>query len=198
LTLPFRTSARLAEAPRSPYLPRRDPNRPQSPPYPDALPRALDLRAPWIAPAALALALASLALNAALLWRLREPERLAAPMVERVLSRLAEDDAVLRYQVRVAAGTPLHFDVPIDERYTLKLRTTLPIDTNVRVPLRTPLGDRTVTVPIKTSIPIRTDIPLHITDTFRLRTQTQAEYVVPLEVRIRDLPLDQIRRALEP
>ena len=162
------------------------------------MPRALDLRAPWIAPAALALALASLALNAALLWRLREPERLAAPAVERVLTRLAEDDATLRYTVRIPAGTPLHFDVPVDERYTVKLRNTLPIDTNVRVPFRTPLGVRTVTVPIKTTIPIRTDIPVHVTDTFRLRTQTRTEYVVPLEVRVRDLPLDQIRRALEP
>jgi hypothetical protein len=162
------------------------------------LPGRFDLRAPWIAPAALAAALVSLALNGVLLWKLSRPERLAAPAVERALGRLAESDARLKYEVRVPAGTPLHFDVPVDERYVVKLRASLPIDTEVRVPLRTPFGVRTVEVPIKTTIPVRTDLPVHITDTFRLRTETKTEYVVPLEVRVRDLPLQEISESLSP
>ena len=166
--------------------------------HPSEKPKLSILRAPWIAPAALAVAVASLALNGWLLLKLREPERLVAPTVGRVLTRLAEQDVRIKYQIRVPAGTPLHFDVPIDEQYTVKLRTTLPIDTNVRLPLQTPFGNRTVTVPVKTNIPLRQDIPFHVVDTFRLRTQTKTEYVVPLEIRVRDLPLDELRQSLNP
>lgn len=147
---------------------------------------------------ALVLAAASLALNAALLSRLRQPERWAGPAADRVLRRLAEQDARIKYQIRIPAGTPVSFDVPIDEAYTVKLRTSLPIDTQIRVPVRGPLGTANVRVPVKTTIPIRQDIPVQVRDTFRLRTATRTEYVVPLELRVRDLPLDAISQSLSP
>ena len=162
------------------------------------MPNSTTLRSPWIAPAALAVALLSLAANVWLIAKLRSPERLAAPAVDRLLTSLAEQDARFKYEIRVPAGTPLHFDVPIDERYTVKLRTNLPINTTVNLPLNTPFGRRTVTVPVRTNIPIRQDVPFHVVDTFRLRTQTRTEYVVPLEVRVRDLPLAEIRKSLDP
>jgi hypothetical protein len=155
-------------------------------------------RSPWIAPAALVVACVSLALNAALLWQLRSPERFAAPAAQRVLARLGSSDAVIRYRVRIPAGTPLHFDVPLNQTYRLQLNTRLPIDTRIQVPFRSPLGVHQVTIPIRADLPIRTDLPVHLRDTFRLRTQTQAEYVIPLELPVRDLPLDDLRDALDP
>lgn len=151
----------------------------------------------WIAPAALAVALVSLGLNAVLLWQLRHPERLAAPAVTRLLDRLEAEDARLRYSVRIPVGTPLNFDIPFDQRYNVRINTVIPIDTRVRVPFRSPLGGTyQVSVPIRTDIPIRTVLPVHLRDTFRLRTATRAEIVAPLEVRVRDLPLDAVREAL--
>jgi hypothetical protein len=155
-------------------------------------------RGGWLAPAALALALLSLALNGALLYQLRRPERVLGPALNRVLTRLEAQDATLRYQVRIPARTPLHFDIPIDERYQVRLNTTLPIDTHFSLPVNTPFGSRTVSVPVKANIPIRTNIPIHLRDTFRLRTQTQGEIVVPLEIPIGDLPLDALRQAVNP
>ena len=160
-----------------------------------------DLRPPrhsWIAPVALAVALLSLLVNGILISRLRHPERLAAPAVARVLERLGNSDASIKYQVRVPAATPLHFDVPFDQTYRIRLNATFPINTTVAVPLRGPLGTYTVRLPIRTSIPVRTDMPVRLRDTFRVRTQTQTEYVIPLEIRLRDLPLDELRRSLEP
>lgn len=152
----------------------------------------------WLAPAALSIALLSLALNGVLLFVLMRPERLVSPMVNRALDRLETQDATLKYQVRIPAGTPVHFDVPVDERYEVRLNTTLPINTVVTLPINTPFGRRTVTVPVRTNIPIRQNVPIHLRDTFRLRTQTQAEIVVPLEIPIRDLPLDALRQSLKP
>jgi hypothetical protein len=152
----------------------------------------------WMAPAALAVALCSLALNAVLLHRLREPERLAAPALDRVIQRIQEGDAVFRYDVRIPAGTPLHFDVPIDQRYDVRVNTTLPVNTTIQLPVNTPFGSRTVEVPVRANIPIRTNLPVHLRDTFRLRTETHAEMVFPLEIPLRDLPLAELRQALDP
>jgi hypothetical protein len=155
-------------------------------------------RARWLAPAALAVALLSLALNGVLLWTLRSPERLLAPALGRVVERLKTQDATLKYTVRIPVGTPVHFDVPIDQRYTVRVNTTLPIDTDFNLPVNTPFGNRNVRVPIKANIPIRTNMPVHLRDTFRLRTRTEAEIVLPLEIPIRDLPLDALQESLKP
>ncbi|MBW3571939.1 MAG: hypothetical protein KY467_12615 [Gemmatimonadetes bacterium] len=155
-------------------------------------------RARWLAPAALAVALLSLALNGVLLWTLRYPEQLLAPALARVLERLKTQEGSLRYTVRIPVGTPVHFDVPIDQRYTVRVNTTLPINTDINLPINTPFGDRTVSVPVRANIPIRTNLPVHLRDTFRLRTRTEAEIVVPLEIPIRDLPLDALQASLKP
>jgi hypothetical protein len=152
----------------------------------------------WIAPVALAVALLSLLANGILLSKLRNPEQLAAPAVGRALDRLETSDATIRYTVKIPSRTPLHFDVPFDQTYRIRLNATFPINTTVAVPLRGPLGTYTVRLPIRTSIPVKTDMPVRLRDTFRVRTQTQTEYVVPLEIRLRDLPLDAIRKSLEP
>lgn len=147
--------------------------------------------------AALALAAVSLGLNVVLLQRLRHPERLAAPVLERALTRLADEDVRIPYTVRIPVGTPIHADVPVDESYRVRIDTRLPIDTRVRLALPTPLGDREVSVPVRADVPIRTTVPIRFRDTLELRTATRAEIVVPLEVRVRDLPLDALRRSLD-
>lgn len=160
--------------------------------------RAARERAAGIALAALVVAAVALGANLYLLWRLRGAESRAVGTALRALDRLAAEDARVQYRIRLAAGTPLRLDIPVDERLRVDLNTQLPIDTQVRVPFRSPLGTHQVTVPIKTTVPIRTVVPLHIRHTFRLRTQTRDELVVPLEVRIRDLPLDELRKSLQP
>ncbi len=155
-------------------------------------------RAPAIALAAMAVALLALGTSGYLLWRLGGAEERALRSAREALDRLAAEDARLQYRIRLPAGTPLRLDIPVDERLVVKLNTRLPIDTRVNVPLRTPFGTHAVTIPIKTVVPIRTDVPLHVRHNFRLRTRTDDELVVPLEVRVRDLPLDALRKALEP
>lgn len=155
-------------------------------------------RAPEIAVAAVVAALLALAASGYLLWRLHGAEARALAAARGALDRLAAEDARIRYQIRLPAGTPLRLDIPVDERLLVKLNTRLPIDTRVNVPVRTPFGTTGVTIPIRTVVPIRTDVPLHVRHTFRLRTQTQDPLVVPLELRVRDLPLDALRKSLQP
>jgi hypothetical protein len=146
--------------------------------------------------AALLLATLSLALNVALLWSAGRSERWLGPVLLAALERLQAEDATLRVQLRVPVGTPLHADVPLDERVSVRIDTRLPIDTRLRLPIRSPLGSYTVDVPIQADVPVRTVVPLHIRHTLRVRTAVGEEMALPLEVRVRDLPLDALRRSL--
>jgi hypothetical protein len=55
-----------------------------------------------------------------------------------------------------------------------------------------------VNVPVQANVPLRGALPLQIRHTFQLRTQTSSEIVIPLEIRLRDLPLDSLLRGWEP
>ena len=142
---------------------------------------------PWVAPAALALALASLALNGVLLWQLRHPERWVTPVVTSLAGRLGDGSGVIRYEVSIPAGTPLELDIPINERFGVAVDTVIPLNTTVRVPIRGPLGTAYVNVPIRANVPLRTRLPLHIRHTFQLRTRTSQEIRVPVELRLDEL-----------
>ncbi|HEX2189419.1 MAG TPA: hypothetical protein VHG51_11000 [Longimicrobiaceae bacterium] len=165
---------------------------------PGGLMRVVRARAAEIALAAALVAAVALGSSFYLLWRLRDAEGRAVQLGLRALDRLAAEDARLAYTIRLPAGTPIRLDIPVDERLRVNLNTQLPIDTRVQVPFRSPFGTHQVTIPIVTTVPIRTEVPLHIRHTFRLRTRTQDPIEVPLEVRIRDLPMAELRRSLQP
>lgn len=140
---------------------------------------------PWLAPLALGVAALSLTLNLVLLWQLRHPERWIGPAIERVTGVGLGADGVLRYRVSIPAGTPLALDIPVNERFTVRADTVIPINTSVRVPFDTPLGNYSVNVPIRANVPVRTALPLQVRHTFRLRTRTTREIGVPVELRVR-------------
>ncbi len=152
----------------------------------------------WLASGAVLLAVLSLGLNLYLLLRLGGAEGDARRTAAALLDRLAAEDARIHYEVRLPAGAPIRLDIPLDEQLSVRVDTRLPIDTRIQVPLRTPFGTQTVEIPIRAQIPIRTVLPLRIRHTFQLRTRTQDTIVVPLELRVRDLPLDALRDALRP
>lgn len=138
----------------------------------------------WLAPAALGVALLSLAGNAYLLWQLRNPERWVAPAAARLLDGWLGPEATFRHTVRIPAGTPLRLDIPIDETFRIRVDTVIPINTTVRVPLRGPLGVYNVDLPIRTNVPLRTTLPLRIRHTFDLSTRTSSEIAIPIEIRL--------------
>ena len=142
---------------------------------------------PWLAPTALAVATASLLLNFFLLWQLRHPERLMAPIVADLTRDLVDENGVISYDVNIPLGTPLNLDIPIDERFSVAVDTVIPLNTTVRVPIRGPLGVARVNVPIRANIPLRTRLPLHIRHTFHLRTRTTQPITIPIRLKLEDL-----------
>ncbi len=134
-----------------------------------------------LAGGALAIALLSLALNSYLLLRLREAERAVAPY-RPLLAEITTAEGTLRSEVRIPAGTPINLDIPLDETIRIAVDTVISINTQVTVPLRSPLGNWDIPVPIRSQVPVRTVLPLRIREVFQVRTQTRDEIVVPIEV----------------
>lgn len=130
---------------------------------------------------AVALAGVSLLLNLYLFIQLRRAEQAIAPfrpMVEEMIS----EDGTVRSEVRIPAGTPINLSVPIDERVSIRIDTILPIRTRVTVPIRSPIGDYDIPVPIRANVPLRATIPLRLQHTFEVRTNTSAEIIIPIEL----------------
>ena len=134
-----------------------------------------------LASAALVVALVSIALNLFLLQRLREAQRALAP-VQPLIEQLMGPDRVIRSEVSIPAGTPINLDIPVDERVAVRVDTILPIRARVVIPLRSPLGNYNIPVPIRANVPLRATLPLRIRHTFRLRTSTPEEITVPIEL----------------
>ena len=140
-----------------------------------------------LAPLALLLATLSIGLNLVLLYRLRHPQELLAPIVQDLTRDMVDENGVLSYDVAIPAGTPLALDLPVDERFSVAVDTVIPLNTTVRVPIRGPLGVANVSVPIRANVPLRTRLPLHIQHTFRLRTATTQPITIPIRLRVEDL-----------
>jgi hypothetical protein len=145
-----------------------------------------------VAPLALLLAVVSLGINLLLVAQLRRPERWVGRLLESAAGELAGADATFRYDVRIPAGTPLALDIPVSERFVVRVDTVVPLNTRLRVPVRSPFGSYTLNLPIRADIPLRSEVPLHVRHTFQLRTRTTAEILVPVEIRLGDLPWEEI------
>jgi hypothetical protein len=142
----------------------------------------------------LLIALVSLGLNFYLLRQLWQVERLAAAAVAH-LSRPDDDDR-LRFPVRIPAGTAIGLTVPIDERVIIGIDTILPIRTHAVLPIRSPLGNYDLRVPVLADVPVNLRAPVRIQHTLRLNVTTPDDIVVPIEFRLSDIPLDSLIRVM--
>jgi hypothetical protein len=68
------------------------------------------------------------------------------------------------YVVRVEQSLPVSLTVPFSTTIIVPINSTLPIDTEFKLTLRTPLGDYPVNVPVQSSVPInmRTSVPVNL------------------------------------
>lgn len=68
------------------------------------------------------------------------------------------------YTVRVEQSLPVSLTVPFSTTIVVPINSTLPIDTEFKLTLRTPLGDYPINVPVQSSVPInmQTSVPVKL------------------------------------
>lgn len=137
--------------------------------------RPLDYYLLWLA------VIASLAANVYLVRVLLEARRqlgVAAVAAAGAVGDIGE--AAIDYPVEIREAIPISMTVRYSEVISVPISYTLPINANVSVPLRTPLG----TFPI--NVPVFTNIPIHLTPTVPINIAVPISMTVPVAI---DVPI---------
>ena len=160
---------------------------------------------------ALVLSVASLALNAYMIYAFMSVRQTAVEMLDSAilgLEGLVEEG--LYYEYQFEQSFPIAAEVPIQEEMIFPFEGNFPINTTVKVPIDAGvLGTFNLDVPINTSVYVETEVPIEIDETFEVSTTIPVSMTIPIELdpddpaiqgfvdRVRQWLLD-LRRSLGP
>jgi len=145
--------------------------------------RPLDYYVLWLA------VIVSLAINAYLLNLLIEGQRqvgLAAGTAAEAVAELA--DAAIDYPVEIRETIPVSLTVRYSDLIVVPISYTLPINTNVSVPLRTPLGTFPLNFPVVASIGISLTPMVPISIVVPISHVVPIAISVPIHIALEDTP----------
>jgi hypothetical protein len=133
---------------------------------------------------ALILSLASLALNAYLIYTFMSVRQTAVEMLDSAI--LGLEDVVeegLYYEYQFEQSFPFAAEVPIQQEIIFPFEGNFPINTTVRVPIDAGvLGTFMLDVPIDTSVYVETKVPVRIDETFEVSTTIPVSMTIPIEL----------------
>ncbi len=176
----------------------------------------------FIAPAALVIAILSLALNVFLLTRLNNARGSTLAVLDYTSQRLDSlADASIKQTVRVNQSFSVAGDMPFKQDFivpfsmtipvktTVPINTVIPINTTVNVSVNTPLGPLNVPVPINTTVPVNLQVPVSMTMPVDLKvpvtfSQTvpysmtvPVDVQVPVEIQMRDVGIESVIKEVQ-
>jgi hypothetical protein len=142
-------------------------------------PRPFDYYLLWL------VALVSLGINLYLAYHLQNARRqvgLAAGTAALAVGQLRT--SAFEYPVVIHEQLPISLTVDFEENVAVPISYTLPISTEVRVPLQTPLGTFPINVPVVTTIPIDLEptVPLSLSVPISLSVPVDLEFPIRLEL----------------
>ncbi len=88
--------------------------------------------------------------------------------------------ATIDYPVEIREAIPISLTIHYSDTVVVPISYTLPVNTNVSIPLRTPLGTFPINVPIALSVPIR------LTPTVPLNLAVPVSMTIPINI---DVPI---------
>ncbi|MGE5140497.1 MAG: hypothetical protein ACM3JD_13600 [Rudaea sp.] len=163
----------------------------------------------WIAAAALAVALISLALNVLLIGRLNQARVGALATLDRASARIGDlRDVEFAQTVRIDEDLPVAGSLPFHQDLVVPIHTTIPISMTLHASVNTPFGPIDVPVPLNTTFPVDLTVPVTIDRTIPYSFTVPVNMAVPIRIRARDLGVEpaiqeaqneilRLRRSLE-
>jgi hypothetical protein len=131
---------------------------------------------------ALLVALASLALNAVLIFNLLAARQTFVTGVDQAIAALETLDLEgFRYDFHIQQTVPFEGDIPFQQDLVFPFEGSVPVKTTVTVPINAGvLGTFNIDVPIDTNIPVDVEIPVHVDQTFHVETEIPLDMTVPI------------------
>ena len=145
--------------------------------------RTLDYYLLWL------VVIVSVALNVYIINVLREARRqvgVAAGNASVGVGQLANGS--IDYPVEIHERLPVSMTILYEDLIAVPISVTLPISTEVTVPLRTPLGVYPIVVPVITSFPVRLNPVIPISIKLPISTTVPVDVAFDIHVEIRDTP----------
>lgn len=141
-----------------------------------------------------AVAVLSLALNAVFLyehWAVLAWARAQAPAVAAAASEVqAWRASALEYTVHVDRTLPVITNVPINQVVRVPISATLPVDTEVQIPLSLAGFTQIVRLPVKADIPVQLETEVPINLTVPIHADVPVQFDVPIRLPVAGTPLD--------
>jgi hypothetical protein len=114
--------------------------------------------------------------------RARNVVRAEAAFLQQELMALR--DSGVRFTAPVSQTAPIEAQVPIRQRFDVPVDTVVTIDDSVTVPIETPFGSTSFSLPVRANIPIRVTVPVTIEETVDIATTVAVQVDVPIELTI--------------
>jgi len=93
---------------------------------------------------------------------------------------------------------PISAQIPIREKFEVPIHTTLPISTDVEVPLNIPLlGERRISIPIRANVPIHVEVVIPISRTLSVETSLAVNLQVPVRIDLEELGIEGLLERLD-
>ena len=141
-----------------------------------------------VAALALIIALASLALNAVLIYNLLTLRQAAADGLDSAIAALDNLAGTgFHYEYHFSQTIPFEGDIPIKQDFVFPFKGNFPINTTVEVPIDAGvLGTIVVKVPIDTNVPVDVEVPIKLDQTVHVSTEIPLNMTFPIDIRADD------------
>ena len=147
-----------------------------------------------VASLALIIALASLALNAVLIYNLLTLRQAAADGLDSAIAALDNLEGTgFHYEYHFSQTIPFEGDIPIKQDFVFPFKGNFPIKTTVEVPIDAGvLGTIVVKVPIDTNIPVDVEVPIKLDQTVHVSTEIPLNMTFPIDIRADDPAIQEL------
>ncbi|MFC2030236.1 hypothetical protein ACFLWA_05860 [Chloroflexota bacterium] len=141
----------------------------------------------------LALSLLSLALNAALIYKLLETRQRAIDGIDQAIAAL---DGLategFHYEFVFDQTIPFSGDIPFKQDIVFPFEGNIPFKSTVKVPVDMGILQTEIEVPVDTNVYISTSVPIHVDETIHVDTEIPVSMTIPIDIQPGDPEIQKL------
>ncbi len=137
-----------------------------------------------------ALVIVSLALNARMIWELKQARDRAYAALDQLIATTEQiEQEKISIPIHVEREFPVKVAVPFEYSTRIPVSANVPISTTIVIPFTVMGKSIEFPVPIQTTIPVNVEVPVSLSKTFHISTNVPVVLDVNVEVKMSDTPI---------